>query len=78
MGKHASHKIPTCRKCGTEHYNMRPCPEPEPEGRAFISWEHRKAAFTDAPQTVPQTGAFYGERIDNHPLRSRSVHVADR
>jgi len=73
MGKHASHKIPTCRKCQTQHYNMRPCPEAPPEPRAGrLEVIHRSdtgVKSLDMSRTsIWATGAFVpGSRIDKHP-----------
>lgn len=83
MGKHASHKIPTCKKCGTEHYNMRPCPEPAPEPAAGrLEVIHRSntgvRSLDMSRSTIAATGAFVpGSRIDKHPIRRMAATAGE-
>lgn len=71
MGKHATHRVPTCKKCGTEHYNMRPCPEvvEAPERPGLLTVVNRPGVRRirgGEPDTL-HTGAFKPGRIDKHP-----------
>lgn len=82
MGKHASHKIPTCKKCGTEHYNMRPCPEQAPERESIIQVVHRAdtgVQSLDMSRTsIAATGAFVpGSRVDKHPARRMAATAGE-
>ena len=83
MGKHASHKIPTCKRCGTEHYNMRPCPAPtRPELGSRLEVIHRADSGVrslDMSRTsIAATGAFVGgSRIDKHPARRMAATAGE-
>ena len=85
MGKHATHRVPTCKKCGTEHYNMRPCPEVEPEAparRGSLQVVHRAdsgvRSLDMSRRSVADSGDFVGgSRIDKHPFRRMAATAGE-
>lgn len=84
MGKHANHRTPTCRKCGTQHYNMRPCPEPAPAParRGSLQIIHRDdtglRSLDMTIGSVAASGNFVGgSRIDKHPQRRMAATATE-
>lgn len=83
MGKHKTHRVPTCKKCGEQHYNMQPCAAPAPEAEAGrLEVIHRSdsgvKSLDMSRSSIMSTGAFVpGSRIDKHPIRRMAATAGE-